>query len=132
MHDIVTTVSAFESLLTFTLFSGTTHSCVRKLIWATGIRKEETSMDLMASIKRLNHPVFHGNSWQLDKLKILNRSNPVVEEMYKKLTNKGKLNLEPLCLMLIIDNESISSIEKASFLSCQNLITKKLDYQNGN
>lgn len=114
--DIVTTVSAFESLLTFTMFSGTTHSYVRRLVWASGPRTAGTSLKLMHSIKTLNHPVFEGSMWNLDKLRILNRSNEIVEDMYKKLSSRAKVDFEPLRLIFLMGNDDISPIEKANYL----------------
>lgn len=116
LHNVITTVSAFESLLTFTLFCGTTHSYVRKLIWATGPSAHMESFKLMKSIKNYNHPVFSTSLWNASKLRIVNANNEIVEEMMTKIGGRSHINLEPITLMIAMMSDSNSPIEKAIIL----------------
>lgn len=115
-NSIITTITAFESLLYFTLFSGTTHSYVRKLIWATGQNAHRESFKLMDSLKSLNHPVFSSSLWDIGNLRIVNMDNEIMEDMMLGLGGKSKLNVEAIKLMLAVMNEGMSPLELAIML----------------
>lgn len=115
-NSIVTTITTFESLLHYTLFSGTTHSYVRKLIWATGPTAHSESLKLMNSIKLLNHPVFSGALWDTGNLRIVNGDNEILEDMMFRLAGRRKLSIEAIKLMLAVLSDRISPLELAIML----------------
>ena len=116
LNNVITTVSAFESLLSFTLFCGTTHSYVRRLMWATGPNAHNDSFQLMKSIKTFNHPVFSTSLWNGERLRITNSNNEIIEEMMNKIGGRSNINLEPIKLMLNMMRDHISPLEKANML----------------
>ena len=111
--DIITTVSIFESLLTFTLFCGTTHSYARKLVWATGSSAHPECLKLGVHIRRLNHLFLSSPLWDPESVTVSHGTNEILEDMMEKISGKRKLNLEAIQLMLCIMNDSLSPLDKA-------------------
>ena len=114
--DIITTISAFESLLTFTLFCGTTHSYVRKLVWATGPTAHPDCLRLGHQIRNLNHLALSSVIWNPQEVKLSHGTNEILEEMMSKISGRGAIDMEPLKLMLTIMDDSIAPYEKAVIL----------------
>lgn len=115
-NNVVTTITVFESLLYFSLFSGTTHSYAGKLIWATGPSAHNESLRLMNSIKKFNHPVFDSSIWDAESLRINNNNNEIFEDMMLRLAGKRKLDLEAIKLMMAVKRNINSPIEIATML----------------
>lgn len=112
---IISVISAFESLLTYSFFSGSTLSYARELIWANGAAASTKSFKLGESIKKLNRPYFNPLNWDFDNL---NFDSEEVEYFEKTLVRLGSSNkgIDTLKLFLLVKNCNVSDVVKAKEL----------------
>lgn len=88
--DRLGTISAFEGLLCFTLFSGSTKSFFREACWTDSY---PNSFDLWNNIIKYNHPVFNDSKWNFSE-KVLSMEMRVhIDSLFDRLGVVNHLEL---------------------------------------
>jgi len=109
------TLSAFESLLTFTLFGGTTHSYLNKMLWSNKAAESFEPLRLLTSLKEKNRLTFSGTSWD-EEMMLIRASNLLLASMIEKYSIKEGLKTFE-CHRLLIKVQGAKGIqEKADIL----------------
>jgi len=110
---ILMSISLFESLLTYTVFSGKSNCYIREIIWAKKTTLNPFSLELMTSILKYNRIVFDRSFINLNNLTITCRNEAVFEAMMRRLGNCDKNSLTALNLCFMIRNPMIDPTQKA-------------------
>ena len=94
VENILPTISAFESLLTYTLFSGLTYSFMQKIVWSKGSKVSDDLKPLILkqSMEAFNRLNFTGHYWKQGQ-KLINASNLLLKDLVQsqKIRNRDVL-----------------------------------------
>ena len=106
IQSTLPTLSAFESLLCFTLFAGTTHAVLSKLLWTNTVEPGLDKFYLKSSIKKLNRINFTGPSWNSSMGMICSTSD-LLDILTKSYNLKeGAITFEALRIVQLLKSES--------------------------
>lgn len=108
------TIVLFESLLSFTLFNGSTFNMARELAWSS---ENVNSFNLMKYIFTLNRPFFERSKWNLD-LYCISEDNVQLFKSLLSRISKGDVNLisHSFEMYFVLRNEKKTDNEKAEAL----------------
>lgn len=101
LEDFIPTISAFESLIVHTLFSGRTNSYISNILWNKGIN----SFELMQCINSKNRIDFDKSGWLKSRRKLKSSSN-LLDQIVSKLRIKSG-NAVVNCYKLIFKIQSL-------------------------
>ena len=94
VDNILPAISAFESLLTYTLFSGLTYSFIQKIVWSKGSKVSDDLKPLILkqSMEAFNRLNFTGHYWKQGQ-KLINASNSLLKDLVQsqKIRNRDVL-----------------------------------------
>ena len=116
INGTLASLSAFETLLTYTLFSGRTNSYVRELIWSQGAENRQTSLQLMKSIFKYNHPVFPSNLFNTTSKQFTARPETLFSEMFKRFKTSIEVSIKTLEILIALRSHTVSDEKKAIIL----------------
>lgn len=104
------TLSAFESMLCFTLFSGATNSYMNKMLWSNRSAEAFEPLRLLKSMLSKNRIMFTGSSWD-DEMMLIRSSNQLLASIVEKYKIKeGASTFE--CHRLFIKVHNASTIQE--------------------
>ena len=115
VEAMVATVSIFENLLAFTMFSGNTNTYFREMVWAVGETASVNSFRLMESMNSHNRLIFPSRCWDLAHLRIKNGERDI-EKLFERMGGNSFKFRESLKFTLFINNPTIPNSEKAEYL----------------
>ena len=110
------TLSVFEGLLTFGLFSGKFISYSNDFTFKSGRNSNVESLNLLRSIKSLNHLVFPPHLFDAQSLKVKCTTESVYQQIMSKFGSDAKAGLDALSLILDIKNPAFNRKHKARML----------------
>jgi len=116
INPLLASLSAFEMLFTFTLFSGRTNSFVRELVWATGAENRNTSLRMMDSIIKYNHPVFPQTVFDPSSKLFVGATETLCHKMFNRYDTSIDNALKTLELLTSIRSKTLSNEKKAELL----------------
>lgn len=111
------TISAFESFMIETLFSGSTKAETAKIIWRIGKKNQldQKSLQMMKKIKELNRLDFRGEAWSTDKMEISGETD-IVKKFLVNRSFTNEVYFSTTCDLLIKLNAVTEMDEKAKLL----------------
>lgn len=110
-ESCLSTISAFESLLCSSLFTGRTYSYTPELIWKKSVNKDD-SVELMNRIRKLNHIQIPSTFWNSNNDLLLNSLN--FPNIIKRISNFERSDLRAhFDLVKVLSHGKGTKIEEA-------------------
>ena len=107
----IASISLLESLLTATLFSGTTFGFASELVWnKSNITRQ--SLELMKFIRSHNRPVFQENIFRNSEF-IVAGNGELLELIFRKITRSNCFNFPPINNIVMFNDSNSTAAEKA-------------------